>query len=67
MQEVVDKLAGFGNRYIFGIIDWDSCNNENDYVKVLGKNKRYSIENYIFDPILIAAYLFRENMFRDKI
>lgn len=60
VKKVVNQLASFGNRYIFGIIDWDLNNNENDYVKVLGKDKRYSIENYIFDSILIAAYLLRE-------
>lgn len=60
VKDIVNKLTGFGNRTIFGIIDWDLKNNENDFVKVLGHNKRYSIENYIFDPLLVGAYLLRE-------
>lgn len=60
--EVVTKLTGFGNRFVFGIIDWDSKHTSSDYVKVLGEGNRYSIENYIFDPILISALLFREKI-----
>jgi ABC-type cobalamin/Fe3+-siderophores transport system ATPase subunit len=33
-----------------------------DFVKVLGNGSRYSIENYIFDPILVAALLLREKI-----
>lgn len=58
--EVVDKLVGFGNKAIFGIIDWDCKNTRSDQVKTLGINTRYSIENYLFDPILISALLLRE-------
>ena len=60
VKDVVNKLSGYGNRFIFGIIDWDKKNTSSEYVKVLGENKRYSIENYIFDPILISALLLRE-------
>lgn len=62
VKEIVNKLSGYGNRYIFGIIDWDRKNCSKDFVKVLGQGKRYSVENYIFDPILITAYLFREKI-----
>jgi len=60
VKEVVNSLAKYGNRSIYGIIDWDSKNDGNDYVRVLGKNNRHSIENYIFDPLLVAAFLIRE-------
>ncbi|MGB3694923.1 MAG: hypothetical protein WA999_19595, partial [Spirulinaceae cyanobacterium] len=30
--------------------------------RVLGENKRYSIENYIFDPILLITFLLREKL-----
>ncbi len=61
VRDVVNKLAiEFKNKYIFGIIDWDGKNGGNKHVKILGKGKRYSIENYILDPILIAAFLLRE-------
>ena len=60
VKEVVNKLSEFGNKSIYGVIDWDGKNNGNEYVKVLGQSKRYSIENYIFDPLVIAAFLLRE-------
>jgi ABC-type cobalamin/Fe3+-siderophores transport system ATPase subunit len=60
VKEIVNALTSYGNRSIYGIIDWDLRNIGNEYVKVLGKDKRHSIENYIFDPILLAAFLHRE-------
>lgn len=60
VKEIVNKLTSYGNRSIYGIIDWDKKNDGNEFVKVLGKGRRYSIENYIFDPILLAAFLYRE-------
>lgn len=60
VEEIVNTLTGYGNRSIYGIIDWDTRNNGNEFVKVLGKGKRYSIENYIFDPIFLSAFLLRE-------
>jgi predicted ATPase len=65
VKEVVNALTRYGNRSIYGIIDWDTTNTGNNFVKVLGKDKRYSIENYILDPILLAAFLVREK-FIDK-
>lgn len=62
VKYIVDKLRKCGNTQTFGIIDWDAKNNGNDFVKVLGKNKRYSIENYIFDPVLVGCYLLREKL-----
>lgn len=62
VKEVVNKLAGYGNRSVYGIIDWDEKNKGNEFVKVLGGGNRYSIENYIFDPVLIAAFLLREKL-----
>ena len=68
VKEVVNKLTGYGNHSVYGIIDWDTRNKGNEFVKVLGENKRYSIENYIFDPILLAAFLLREKFIdRDRI
>ena len=60
VKGVVNKLSHFGNKSIFGIVDWDKNNNNNGFIKVLGENQRYSIENYIFDPILISALLLRD-------
>ena len=49
-----------GNKNIFGIIDWDGTktnNQNNNTLRVNGFTKRYSLENYIFDPIILAAFL----------
>lgn len=68
VKDVVNKLSSFGNKFIFGIIDWDTKNTTTDFEKVIGENKRYSIENYIFDPVLIAALLLREKIItREKL
>lgn len=60
VKQAVNQLHKNGNQTVYGIIDWDIKNHGNDRVKVLGKGNRYSIENYIFDPLLIAAFLLRE-------
>lgn len=60
VKDVVNKLKNGGSRTVYGIIDWDSINCGNERIKVLGKGNRYSIENYILDPVLVAAFLLRE-------
>jgi AAA15 family ATPase/GTPase len=60
VKDVVNQLKKGGNRTVYGIIDWDLTNSVNDRIQVLGKDKRYSIENYILDPVLVAAFLLRE-------
>jgi len=68
VEEVVNKLYEGGNRTVYGIIDWDKKNDGNERVKVLGHGKRYSIENYILDPLLLGAFLIREKWIeRDEI
>jgi predicted ATP-binding protein involved in virulence len=62
VQDIVEKLVSSGNKTIFGIIDWDTRNNESQSIYVLGKNERYSIENYLLDPILLAALLLRDKI-----
>jgi len=61
---ICETLRNAGNKFIWGIIDWDT-NNEPDkysFIKVLGNGERYAIENYLFDPILVAAILLREKI-----
>jgi ABC-type Mn2+/Zn2+ transport system ATPase subunit len=57
---ITNILRQSGNKFVWGIIDWDGKNQNSSYVKVLGNGKRYSIENYLFDPILLAALLLHE-------
>lgn len=53
----VNELTKAGNKSIYGIIDKDADNKETSNIKVL---KRYSIENYIFDPVILSAFLLNE-------
>jgi energy-coupling factor transporter ATP-binding protein EcfA2 len=57
-----DSLMKSGNKSICGLLDWDSGNNkETDRIKIFGKNKRYTTENYIFDPIFLGFFLLFED------
>lgn len=62
VKSIVKQLVDCGNRKVYGIIDWDKTNISSENIKVLGENKRYSIENYIFDPILVITFLLREKL-----
>jgi len=62
--EITSLLRNAGNKFIWGIIDWDINKNkpESKYVKVLGWGERYSIENFIFDPLLVTILLLLEKI-----
>lgn len=64
VKNICKTLNEAGNKSVWGIIDWDDENEpeEYSYIKVLGDKARYAIENYIFDPILLAALLLREKL-----
>ncbi len=57
VKNIVRELIKGGNKKVYGIIDWDNKNSPNDKILVNGCNQRYSIENYIFDPISLCALL----------
>jgi ABC-type cobalamin/Fe3+-siderophores transport system ATPase subunit len=59
---ITNTLREKGNKFVWGIIDWDLENKSSAHVKVLGNGNRHSIENYLFDPILVAALLLRERL-----
>jgi AAA domain, putative AbiEii toxin, Type IV TA system len=60
VRTIVNDLSKYGNKTVYGIIDWDLKNKCTERVKVLGESNRYSIENYIFDPVILAAFLLLE-------
>ena len=66
VSEIVNALRGYGNDLVYGIKDFDNKNHSSQYVLVLGENKRYAIDNYIFDPIYVAYLLIRENIINTK-
>lgn len=55
---MVEYLSSIGNRTVRGIIDWDmEKRNHSEKVVVMAKDYAYSIENIIYDPLSIYAYL----------
>lgn len=59
--KIATILREAGNQHVYGIIDFDEGkNNQTDNIIVLGLGNRYSIENYIFDPVLVGMLLLRE-------
>jgi hypothetical protein len=48
------KLPAAGLNQIFGLIDRDQGNSSTDKIKAIG---RYSLENYLLDPIILYAVL----------
>ncbi len=60
VAHIVGGLVQGGNRNAYGVIDWDTKNEGSEQVRVLGKGKRYSIENYLLEPIFIALLLWKD-------
>jgi energy-coupling factor transporter ATP-binding protein EcfA2 len=54
VRKIVADIRESGNTTVFGIIDWDLKNQSTTYVKVHGLNKRYNVENYLYDPIYLS-------------
>jgi len=57
---LVKKLVENGNEQVYGIIDYDNKNANDDKVIVIGDCKRYAIENYLLDPLLVGLLMLRE-------
>lgn len=66
VKEVAKTLRKAGNTSIYGIIDWDlaKSKDENPYIITLGYNSRYSIENYILDPLFVGVFLLKEKIIK---
>ncbi|WP_254526791.1 MULTISPECIES: AAA family ATPase [unclassified Sphingobacterium] len=66
VKEIAKTLRKAGNNSIYGIIDWDlaKSKDENSYIITLGYNSRYSIENYIFDPLFVGVFLLKEKIIK---
>jgi ABC-type cobalamin/Fe3+-siderophores transport system ATPase subunit len=62
VKTLVDQLTIGGNRTVVGAIDWDTKNVSTPTVIVLGENERYSVENFLLDPVLLGLLLLRERM-----
>lgn len=56
---IVKALEKAGNDLSWGIIDYDNTNNRDGKILVIGEGKRYSIENYLLDPLYVFFGLIR--------
>lgn len=61
--DLVGKLRDNGVSTVSGIIDWDKKNKLSSGVLVLCEGTRYSIENLVLDPLILASLIARD--FRD--
>ncbi|MEM1210767.1 MAG: AAA family ATPase [Planctomycetota bacterium] len=61
---IVNDLRQFGNKSVFGMIDWDLKNAPSRFVKVLGEGVFYSLESLVLNPLAIGLLLLQES---DKI
>lgn len=59
---LVQQLAQAGNESVFGIVDWDKSANPSERIKVLAHNRRYSIENCIYDPLVLGAFMVKHRL-----
>ncbi|MFV1884166.1 MAG: AAA family ATPase [Balneola sp.] len=50
------KFREAGNKTVYGLIDWDKTHKPNEHTLVHGENERYTIENYLLDPIYLAVF-----------
>lgn len=60
VAKTIESLKEAGNKTCYGVVDWDTKNVSTDRIQVHGEGKRYSIENYLFDPIYLAALFIKD-------
>jgi ABC-type multidrug transport system ATPase subunit len=58
VAKIVSSLKD--NPFVSGMIDWDRGAAGSERIVVLGSGERYSIENFIFDPVVLAGFLLQE-------
>ncbi len=54
---IVDSLSQNGNNTVFGLLDWDLKKSSRQRIHVLAEDKRYAVENCIYDPLAMIALL----------
>lgn len=55
VTKVVGQLVQGGNASVFGLLDWDTSRISQERIHVLAEGERYSIENCLLDPLLLAS------------
>lgn len=61
VKHAVERLSDSGMNTCYGIIDWDKKNITSEKIIVHGERVRYSIENFLCDPLFIAMLFLKEN------
>jgi predicted ATPase len=57
-DDVVAVVSALRNNpFVAGLIDWDRKATRQERIEIVGQGERYSIENFVFDPIVLAAFL----------
>lgn len=64
VKAIVNTLSRYGNKQVFGIIDYDNVNDSNGAIRVV--KTRHSIENYIYDPVFLIALLLFEKVVEES-
>ena len=59
---ITTDIRKSGNTTAFGIIDWDLSKTGKEYVLVHGKDSRYSIENFMLDPLYLAVLFLEQGV-----
>jgi energy-coupling factor transporter ATP-binding protein EcfA2 len=59
VQRIVSNLDEAGNKTVLGLIDWDGKNVSTRRIKVLAEGRRYSLENVVMDPLVVALAVYR--------
>jgi ABC-type uncharacterized transport system ATPase component len=60
VKHLVGRLRSAGNGNVFGVIDRDSRQGAPE--GILFNSERYAIENVVYDPFIVGAFLLRENI-----
>lgn len=61
VARLVKELAKGGNQSVLGLVDWDGERQIKDRAHVLSAGIRDGLESLLFDPVLLAAMIAREN------
>lgn len=60
VKRLVSDMDKAGNQSIYGLIDFDGHHKATDRLAIVGLGERNGIENFIFDPLIIAALICRD-------
>ncbi|MES2704766.1 MAG: ATP-binding protein [Bacteroidota bacterium] len=65
IKDIVSDLRLAGNNTCFCIVDWDKKNASTSAILVHGIGKRYSLENFLYDPLYLAILFLEQGCKND--